>query len=847
VRLLILAASSKIVLGAAAALVARGHSEPIPNFVFLVMVGAFATAGGWLVVLGRADRRAVSLGIFFLLVATSFTVPPLTRYARAGARLAPLAHYAADVPLDAYLPFFLWLFVRDFPRARRVERRGWLFRATVNATLALGTILLVVNVAGLPGSVGGAVARALDRNTLGSLYFALVYTPMGPAMLYSLRQARRAPPDEQRRVWIVVAGLAMGVAPIATIIMAATLIQPFGVYLRQPGPARWLGFALIYPSILSVAVVTTYAVLAHRALDLRRIMRRVLQYGLARHTLGLLAAVPLVVLLAFLYSDRGAASLASRNIRLAFVVLAAAGFTMLWLRPRLLEALDRRFFREQYDSRRILSGLVEEIRTLRTRGELAAVLAREIDRALHLRFVETFLLDSAHGVLAAAGGGWAPLSLEWRLAGRIRGEGGPLEVGWGPLDGWAGSLPAGEQQWLADLDVRLLVPVPAADGSLLGVLALGEKRSDLPFSDEDRLLLSAIAHSVALVVENRGIDSASRLLPDADLPADSVARECRACGLVLGSAEERCARCGGATEAALAPLILAGKFRVLERIGAGGMGVVYRGVDLSLGRDVAIKTLPSVSPRDARWLRKEARAMAAVSHPNLALIFGAESWHGAPMLIVEYLRGGTLAERISAGKVPAVEAVSVVDALVPALACLHDAAILHRDIKPSNIGFAGDGTPKLLDFGLARALEAAKSAESYPEPWRSTDRNAAIWHVSLALTAGSGAGGWGGTLLYLPPEAADGESPSVSWDLWALGMVLYEIVAGRHPLAGGTPYGTLLRIAEADIPDLRELDSGAPPALAGFLREALHADRRKRPASARELGQRLRALSTGLV
>ncbi|HEX5727403.1 MAG TPA: serine/threonine-protein kinase, partial [Longimicrobiaceae bacterium] len=311
---------------------------------------------------------------------------------------------------------------------------------------------------------------------------------------------------------------------------------------------------------------------------------------------------------------------------------------------------------------------------------------------------------------------------------------------------------------------------------------------------------------------------------------------------------ERCERCGAATAAAPAPLVLAGKFRLLERIGSGGMGIVYRGMDLALGREVAVKTLPRMSPREARWLRKEARAMAAVSHPNLALIFGAESWRGVPMLVVEYLPGGTLAERIARGPLPAEEAIALVGALVPALASLHDAAILHRDIKPNNIGFAADGTPKLLDFGLARALEAAHQAEGEPLPWRSPDAApVAAWQGSFRETAAGEGGDWAGTLLYLAPEAVNGEPPAVSWDLWALCMVLYEALAGRHPLAGGAPHGTLLRLSEADVPPVRELAPEVPAPVAAFLRGALHADRRKRPASARELGERLQALRGALA
>lgn len=238
--------------------------------------------------------------------------------------------------------------------------------------------------------------------------------------------------------------------------------------------------------------------------------------------------------------------------------------------------------------------------------------------------------------------------------------------------------------------------------------------------------------------------------------------------------------------------------------------------------------------------------MAAVSHPNLALIFGAESWFGLPMLIVEHLPGGTLADRLAQGRLPVEDALDIASALTPALARLHDCGILHRDIKPTNIGFAGDGTPKLLDFGLARVIEAAQHVEIEREHWRSLDRGSR-WLDSQPEGCMSIAGDFTGTLPYLSPEAVNENPPDASLDLWALCMVLYEMIAGRHPLSGGTPYWIRLRIAEADIPDIREFAVDVPTPVADFLQDALSPNRRRRPASARELGERLRVLRQSLL
>jgi serine/threonine protein kinase len=201
--------------------------------------------------------------------------------------------------------------------------------------------------------------------------------------------------------------------------------------------------------------------------------------------------------------------------------------------------------------------------------------------------------------------------------------------------------------------------------------------------------------------------------------------------------------------------------------------------------------------------------------------------------VVEYLPGGTLDARLARGPLSSQEAVATAAELALALARLHDAGVLHRDIKPSNIGFAADGTPKLLDFGVARVLEAAREAAAAPVEWLT---------AATPIPAATDPAEWGGTPLYLSPEAVAGHRPDVSFDLWALCMVLYESVAGRHPFADDPPARALLRIYDAAVPDARELAPELPPPLTAFLRDALHGDPRRRPASARELHQHLQSL-----
>jgi serine/threonine protein kinase len=357
-----------------------------------------------------------------------------------------------------------------------------------------------------------------------------------------------------------------------------------------------------------------------------------------------------------------------------------------------------------------------------------------------------------------------------------------------------------------------LVPL-MREGTLHAVMVVGARRSDAALSTDGLLFLSTVAAAGALALVRLEREMPAGAV-QVDSPAhESPATECRQCGLVATSDAISCT-CGGALRTAALPSIVAGKFRLEALVGRGGMGIVYRARDVALNRPVALKTLPQLTRRGAERLKIEAQRMAAVPHPALATIHAVEDWQGAPVLVLEFLGGGTLATRIDRGPVPWQEAVATSLEIADGIRHLHSHGLLHRDIKPSNVGFTAGGHLKVLDFGLARAFEDQEASSA--------------WVPSAATPAASHLAG---TLPYLPPEAFRGVGAGPAFDLWAMAMVLYESVAGRHPLLapGNSPDKTMAVVRQGLVTDVRTFSPDCPESIALFLRRSLQQKSAARP------------------
>jgi len=261
-------------------------------------------------------------------------------------------------------------------------------------------------------------------------------------------------------------------------------------------------------------------------------------------------------------------------------------------------------------------------------------------------------------------------------------------------------------------------------------------------------------------------------------------------------------------------------YRLIEQIGEGGMGVVWKATDTTLERTVALKLLPENFAADAERLARfelEAKSLAALNHPNIASIFGL---HELPspgqgtirFIAMEYVAGDDLSARIARGPLPIDSAVAIATAVADALSTAHGNGVVHRDLKPANIMLTADGEPKVLDFGLAKAVapDGAMSGSQAP--------NSALSPTITSL--GTVAGVILGTAAYMSPEQARGRPIDKRADIWALGAMLYEMLCGKAPFPGETISDTLASVLKSE-PDWDALPAETPPAVRRLLRRCL--------------------------
>ncbi len=771
---------------------------------FLLLFGGVREPRTWL--LGGFFLVRATLGPFHMLPAFLGELPPPHMVDAFLRELPPLTRSFVYfyVPAFHFAPAFLWAFARECPRIHRRTRLDDLARHMVPVSVAVGTTLWVTYVATLEFARAGYAKAPVSLAIDGSFAITALLA-LAAAAVIALR-AHTAPADEVRRVVVFSSGFLIYVVAWVTVSVAEVFSPGMWVSNFRWSPLLLVVVLMRFPGM----ILLWYSVLAVRVPHPREVVRACYRRVLMRRgLLGAAAAVPAVALGWMVAGHPERTVGAVTTDPLAQLLFAATGIMLLVTigRDRILIRLDAWIFPETKDQRRALAAAGVALAQAGRMTKVSRAVTRTAKRGCGSPAALLIATDSPTEAqdFRAPDARIAPLPRVSAIVHLLETAGGPLRVN--PEDKTAvfPLLPPADAAWVVETSADLILPLPGPGTEVFGVLVVGRRFDDRIVRTVDLPFLEALGAAAGLAVARLRLLQA----PDARPSEPPPARECPVCRcVVVAGAPPEC-ECGVAYQETEVPKLLAGKFRLTRRLGVGGMGAVYLARDLQLARDVAIKTLGRGSAHHLMRLRPEGRTMATVTHPAAAQIYGIEFWRGRPFLIVEFLPGGTLEDRLRDGPIPPLEAVSAIARLADALATLHDKGLLHGDIKPSNIGFTSNGSPKLLDFGLTRETDDAVTA--------------------------------GGTLRYMSPEVLSGRLADEADDVWSLCVVLYEMVSGRHPFAAPDIDEMVDRIRR------RRLVGAAGPTAASkagaavieFAASILSAPRSERPANARAFDEAL--------
>ncbi len=671
--------------------------------------------------------------------------------------LLPAATGAAVGPL-------LFAFFATFP-ARLWSRR--------RLALSLVPGAIVVTWSGYATAV---IIRPLGEATglrdLSALVFAVNvgYCVVAIGMLQMHRRAAQTSTD-RRRIQVLSLGAIVGTSGGAALAVG---------YSQNPGVDIFATRTLTLLSLVFLAVPASFAfaILRQRLFDIRLIVRQGVRYALTKRLLNALIPTLGALLLLDVLLHRSEPLLSTMQSRgWWYSAVVAALLIARFRRERWLEALDRRFFRERYDAQRLLRNIAEQIRRAASFDEIAPLVIRQIDEALHPEFVdvlaqapdETLFTPITSVSLNRTA---RPLPSSLTVIGLLSVLRQPLALSLGDTAWVRHQLPLDERAMLGDRGIELLVPIvhqrPGVSGATpVALLVFGPRRSEEPYNEEDLDLLGAIAYELGLLLDR-----------PAESPAPMGLAECDSCGRCFDSSTGVCSHDSQRLTTVRGSRVLNGRYRLDRKIGHGGMGAVYCATDEALERLVAVKLiredLVGSIDLDARF-RREALAAASFAHPNVVRVydFGVDR-DGRPYLVMELLEGQTLRQRLGPHEAMAVpDVLHVLHGVCAAVSAAHRHGLVHRDLKPENIFLQRHETgvlPKVLDFGLAKAFGA-------PLP------------ISRSRES-TGDGLLVGTLEYMAPEQVAGDVVSPAWDIWALGVITHEMLTGRHPFRRSVVFGS---------------------------------------------------------
>jgi hypothetical protein len=677
-----------------------------------------------------------------------------------------------------------------------------------------------------------------------------VYTIVcfGLSLVVTARNYRRLPdPDSRRRIQWVIAGLMIAVIPFVGLTFAFSVAgwgseRSYNTY----SPLSFL-------AMLCIPVSIGAAVWKDQLFDIRVLVRRGLQYLFAKVALRTLLALPIALLMfsILLNPNRTIAQILTQGSGWLNVVWIGAAAATLYWRRRVQTWLDRRFFREDYQHEQVLVHLIDEIRQRDSVAEIAQLVTARIDSVLHPTALHIFYRAKGDSEFVSGRSASQPPSQQVLSEQQTLREmdDAPTqqhlsqqEMLLRMLDGSkvirdfpseCNELPDEERSWLENLSVRLIVPITGTSDRLVGVLLLGARMSDEPYSTTDRRLLEGIAAQIGLVYENQHLRERVRL--DADVRRDvlgrledrgvSLLKECPKCSACYDSTADRCEQDGSELTLTLpVERTLDGKYRLERALGRGGFGVVYEASDLRLQRRVAAKVMMGSSFGDVTALRRferEARAAARIDHRHITRVhdYGAIGSGGA-YLVMELIAGRTWREELKRfGVIAPARAAEWFRQLLEGLQFAHNMGIVHRDLKPENVMIVeaqgGADELKIMDFGLAKVLDGGTG-------------------VTESLTKD---GAVMGTFGYMAPEVFTGGAVDERADIFAIGVMTVETLVGERPFGGQTTHEVLTTLLNSEYHlqgesiEIRALDA--------VVQRCLAKDPRDRYGSATEVAKEL--------
>jgi hypothetical protein len=680
------------------------------------------------------------------------------------------------------------------------------------------------------------------------------------SVVVTARNYQRLPdPDSRRRIKWVIAGVITAVVPFVGMQLAFNIaewgsLQTYNTY----SPLSFLAMLCIPGSIGA-------AVWKDQLFDIRVLVRRGLQYLFAKVALRALLVLPIALLLLsiILNPNRTIAQILTQGSGWLNLVWIGAAAAALYWRRRVQTWLDRRFFREDYQQEQVLVHLIDEIRQRESVAQIAQLVTARIDSVLHPTALHIFYrakgdsefvsgrsasqsasqppsqqVLSEQQTLARVPDGMDDAPTQQHLSQQemlLRMLDGSKAIRDFPAD--FNELPDEERSWLENLSVRLIVPITGTRDQLVGVLLLGARMSDEPYSTTDRRLLEGIAAQIGLVYENQHLRERVRL--DADVRRDvlgrlgdrglSLLKECPGCGACYDSTTDRCEEDGAELMLTLpVERTLDGKYRLERSLGRGGFGVVFEATDLRLQRRVAAKVMMGSSFGDVTALRRferEARAAARIDHRHITRVhdYGAIGSGGA-YLIMELVAGRTWRQELKrCGVIAPARAAEWFRQLLEGLAFAHKMGVVHRDLKPENVMIVETACGpnelkdelKIMDFGMAKVLAGETG-------------------VTDSLTQ---AGAVMGTFGYIAPEVFTGWRVDERADIFAIGVMVVETLVGERPFGGQTHHEILTSLlhSEYHLPgesiEIRTLDA--------VVQRCLAKDPRDRYGSATEVAKEL--------